>query len=360
MRQRSELHDSELHIVVPGICGPLAETRSLENTDSLKRWINLLAKSRAVQSQNNVNDVIASMFNLNTGEFFPSAALTLLADKKYNAEKFYMHADPVHLQADMDHAILTSSKDLNISDSESAILRDLLNQHFRQDGLEFITLNNNQWFVSADHNIKLQTTPITEAVGRNINFILPTGKDSTRWKQVLTEAQMLLHSHEINSERENAGKLSINSLWFHGAGKLDDGMFMGSSSEHSVYSVCSDEKMLQGLASYLNCRYMPIPASAEEYIETVLADDNNSVNVLHLSELQHLVNYTDVSMWLDKMNEILEYWVYPMLKAAHKNNIKVILYPCNKTRYHFSKYDYLRFYRNAWRKDKLEDYVDSY
>lgn len=351
---------SELHIVVPGICGPLAEIQSLKNNDVLKRWVGVLAKSKATPSQSNVNDVIASIFKINAGNDFPSAALTLLADEKYDADKYYMHADPVHLQADMDHAILTSSQDLNISESEAEILCDLLNRHFNQDGLEFIRLNNDQWFLSADNNIHLETTSLAEAIGRNINFILPTGNDSTRWKQVLTEAQMLLHSHDVNAVRENAGETSINSLWFHGAGKLNDGLSREDDADTFVSSVCSDEKMLQGLASYLNCAYMAVPASLDKYTESLITNNNNSVNVLHLSELEHLVNYSDVSIWLEKTTELLERWIYPLLKTAHKNNIRVTLYPCNKTRYHFSKYDYLRFYRDAWGKEKLEKYVGSY
>ena len=355
---------SELHIIVPGICGPLAETRPLENSDAVNKWIKTLAKSDSGTSQKNTIDVITSIFNLNVEHDFPSAALTLLADEKYDKTKHYMHADPVHLQADMDHAILTSSNDLNISDSESASLRDSLNQHFKQDGLEFIALNKNQWFVSTEHEIHMATTPLAEAVGRNINFILPEGKQSTRWKQLLTEAQMLMHSHPVNETRESAGQLSINSLWFHGSGRLNDELSSQSSLPKNVTAkvsrVCSNEKMLKGLASYLNCDYMTVPASVDEYAESLLANNNNSVNVLHLPELEHLVNYTDVTMWSENLSELVENWVYPLLNVAYKNNIKITLYPCNKLQYQFSKYHYLRFWRDAWGKVKLEKYVNSY
>lgn len=355
---------SQLHVIVPGICGPLAEIQSLQNSDVIKKWITVLSKSEGSVSQGSIIEVVNSIFNLNHGHDFPSAALTLLACEQYDETRFYMHADPVHLRADMDHAVLTSSKDLNIGKSEALALCKSLNQHFNQDGIEFILLNDSQWFIAVDNVIDMQTTPLAEAVGRNINFILPKGKDSTPWKQLLTEAQMLMHSHEVNAARERVGQLTINSLWLHGCGQLNGELSSKPSIENNVdnkvSSICSNEKMLQGLAGYLQCDYMPVPASVEKYVAHYLANNNNSANVLHLSELEHLVNYTDVTMWLDTLAELLENWLYPLLKVAHKNNIKLTLYPCNQMQYQFSKYDYLRFWRQAWGKEKLENYVSSY
>ena len=355
----SELPASELHLIVPGLCGPLAETQSVENSPVLKQWIRTLSKASCCSSPANVNDVLVSVFKLKIKTDFPSAALTLLANNMYDASSFYMHADPVHLQADMDHAVLTSSEDLNISNSETKVLCETLNQHFNQDGLRFILLSNEQWFVLTEKAIHMHTTPLVESVGRNINFILPEGEHSTRWKQLLTEVQMLMFAHEVNVTRENNGCLSINSLWFHGSGELPEIM----NDEHNtgqcrseISSVCSNQDTLKGLAKLINSEYMTVPDSANEYARHLLAYENNSVNVLHFSELEHLVNYSDVNLWLVKLTELLEHWIYPLLKVANKNNIKVILYPCNNRQYHFSKYDFLKF----WQQGKLEQHVNHY
>jgi len=346
---------SELHIVVPGICGPLAETQSLQHSHVLNKWINILSKSQEVSSTDSVNDVIASILNLTIEDDFPSAALTLLANDPYDESKHYMFADPVHLQADMDHAILTSSEDLNINAEEAALLCDSLNRHFNQDGLDFIVLQNKQWLVSTTDKIQLNTTPLVEAVGRNVNFILPEGEGATHWKKILTEAQMLMHLHEVNTAREKESKLSINSLWFHGSGNLP-ASHKHVAGKENVSSICSNQAMLNGLANHVKCNYIMLPESTSEYIEYLLANTNNSVNVLHLSDLEHLVNYTDVDPWLGRLTALLEHWIYPLLKVANNKNIKVTLYPCNKKQYHFSKYDFLKF----WRQAKLEQYVNSY
>ena len=354
---------SELHLIAPGLCGPLAETQSVKNSAVLKKWVSMLSRASCCSAPGSVNDVLVSIFNLKIKTDFPSAALTLSANDMHDASRFYMHADPVHLEADMDHAVLTSSEDLNIINNESRLLCEALNQHFNQDGLRFIALQNGQWFVMAEKEIHMSTTPLVEAVARNINFILPEGEHATRWKQLLTEAQMLMFAHDVNTSRENNGFMSINSLWFHGSGELPGMMNEAMTDEHDIglyrskiSSVCSNQDMLKGLAKLINSDYLPLPDTVNEYARHLVAYKKNSVNVLHLSEIEHLVNYTDVSLWLDKLTELLDHWVYPLLKVANKNNIKVILYPCNNKQYHFSKYDFLKF----WQQGKLEQHVNSY
>ncbi len=343
-------YKSELQLVVPGICGPLAETQPLKSSHVIDRWIKTLSKSLCLPSQGSTNDVIASIFKLKFKSDFPSATLTLLANDIYDPALFYMHADPVHLRADMDRVVLTSSADLNISDAESATLCKMLNQHFNQDGLSFVFLNKNQWFVASNKKIKIKTTSLLDATGRNINFILPDGGDAVRWKQILTEAQMLMHSQQLNDLRENAGLLSINSIWFHGSGELTD------LKNDKINSLCSKQDMLKGLANVIKCDYLEVPDSVNEYTDYLLSCKQASVNVLHLAELEHLVNYSDVRPWLNQLTETLDCWIYPLLEFAVKNNIKVTLYPCNEKKYQFSKYDVLKF----WSKGKLEEHVNSY
>ncbi len=80
------------------------------------------------------------------------------------------------------------------------------------------------------------------------------------------------------------------------------------------------------------------------------------VNILHISQLEHLINYTDVNIWLDGLTEVLENWVYPLAKSAKNNKLKLSLYPCNGRCYQFSKYDDLKF----WRQSSLTDHVKPY
>ena len=55
---------SELHLIIPGACGPLAETRSLQNNPVLQHWIKNLSRAHSTVSADNLHDVIKSVFNL--------------------------------------------------------------------------------------------------------------------------------------------------------------------------------------------------------------------------------------------------------------------------------------------------------
>jgi len=343
---------SELHIIVPGICGPLAETQSLKNHKGVEQWVQSLAKAKTSTSSTSAYDALSEIFNLDVEGDFPSAAFELIGNDLYDQKKHYMHADPVHLQADMDHAILTSPEDLDVTALETAGLCDALNSHFSQDEISFLSLADNRWFVETKNKIQMTTTPLSEAIGRNVNFILPEGEDAMHWKQLLTEAQMLMFSHDVNQNREIRALQLINSLWFYGVGDLP---VIEDQACH-VNSICGNQAMLKGLARHVRCKYFMLPDSADEYFKNLSDSSSGSVNVIHLAELQHLVNYTDVSIWTENLLELLESWIYPLIRMAHKNNINVVLYPCNKKQYHFSKHDYLRF----WCRGKLEQHVHSY
>lgn len=346
--------DSELHIIVPGICGPLAETRSIQDSAVLQEWVNFLAKSDCSPSSASVYDVTSSIVGLTNVGDFPSAVLTLLANDLYDESMYYMHADPVHLRAELDHAVLTSSVDLSISEEESFELCNILHEHFSQDGLSFFRLNKNKWFVSSKNKITIKTTPLVDAVGRNVNFILPTGEDSSQCKQVLTEAQMLMHTHDVNVQRENTGQQIINSLWFYGSGKLPAPNIKAPNSK--VTTICSNDDIYRGLSRYLKCHYIERPESVSVYQDKLLTQKNAAINLLHFSELENLTHYSDVTMWLEQLTQILDDWIYPLIKFSNKNNIKVTLYACNEKKYQFNKFDSLKF----WRRGKVEQYVSRY
>lgn len=341
---------TELHLIVPGLCGPLAEIQSLNNNRILKHWVKTLSRAHSAASAENLHATIKSIFNLPIEGDLPTASLVMLANGSYDSSLNYLHADPVHLRADLDHAVLNSSVDLAIKEIESDKLCATLNQHFSQDGLSFSIIDKDNWILSSENNIQMATTPLADAVGRNINFLLPKGEDSAKWKQMLTEAQMLMHAHEVNVGREQAGDRSINSLWLHGCGKLPD------MTQSNVSSVCSDHDVFKGLASQMKCDYIAVPDSVDEYKESLLSNRDNSVNVLHVSALDHLINYTDVSIWLEQLTGLLDDWVYPLIKMANNKNIKVMLYPCNNKQYRFSRYDSLKI----WRQGSLDQHVDSY
>jgi hypothetical protein len=355
---------TELHVIVPGICGPLCETESLKQSDTVRQWVQHLCRSEEQASYGNLDETVAGIFSLPTGEGdLPSAALLMKANHRYAADRYYIQAAPVHLQADLDHAVLTPAADISISEEEATALCEALNKHFNEDGLSFDMLSKDQWVVSSTEEILITTTSLSEAVGRNINFLLPRGETSASWKKILTEAQMLMHSHEVNNRRDDSGLLTINSLWFYGAGRLpgiqDKGLQEIATDKSEGFAICSRDDIFKGIAAEIGCDFQQC-VSVEKYIDYLRtaghAESAKRKNVLHLPALEHVVNYTDVMLWRQHLEELLTLWIYPLMSYAVQHDIRMVLYPCNGKQYRFSKHDRWKF----WRRGEISTYIHSF
>src|SRR6185436_8180005 len=88
---------------------------------------------------------------------------------------------------------------------------------------------------------------------------------------LLTEIQMLLHSHAVNAAREARGEPAVNSLWFWGAGRLP-GRVQGRWK-----SVTSDEPLALGLARLAGAAAHALPESADAWLEHPATDGRHLV-----------------------------------------------------------------------------------
>lgn len=135
------------------------------------------------------------------------------------AEGAWMRADPVHLRIDHDYLKLHDASILDVQRDEADALVLALQDHFRQDGLEFRAPSPDRWYVRAPAGSLPNTTPVEDALGRDVFGLLP-GNTAINWRSAITEAQMVMGAHEVNARREADGRLAINSVWFWGEGVL--------------------------------------------------------------------------------------------------------------------------------------------
>lgn len=360
---------TEIHVIVPGICGPLCETASLEQSATVRQWVKRLSRAEEQASYGNLDDTVAGIFGLETGGGdLPSAALLMKANHRYHDDRYYIQAAPVHLEADLDHAVLTPAADISITEKEAAALCETLSTHFDEDGLSFDMLSKDQWVVSSSEAILISTTPLSEAIGRNINFLLPRGENSGRWKKILTEAQMLMHSHEVNERRNDSGLMTINSLWFYGAGRLPAPQGKGSQATAADraegISICSNDDMFKGIAGQIACEFQPCE-TVQDYTDHIRSLNRSKdgkpkigmyKHVLHLPDIEHVVNYTDVTLWKQHLGELLSKWIYPLMSYAAQHDIRLVVYPCNGKQYIFSKHDRWKF----WRRGEISTYIHPF
>ncbi len=384
----------QLQLLIPGLCGPLPDIEALLKDKNCQAIFSEIAKSRlTILSDNNLYALLAHFFLMEETEDFPSAALSLLAcaeqseyesgvqslfmskkaiQKLLCSDNYFLHADPVHLCADMDHAILTGSQDLNLSVQEAKQLSQKLHDHFKVDGLNIFAMDASHWYLSVEKSPSLTTTSLKDAIGRNVNFILPSGDSAGYWKQFLNESQMLLHMHECNQQREQMGRLAVNSLWLHGGGCLPEKTRIDKAATEISAIIC-DDMLLQGLAQYyklpwydVNSFYnennaiseFEIKNSIESFYEKI---KNQTKPLLYINTLLPWLNYTDTSMWQQHLLEFYQQWLKPLLVLVRQGRIKLELYPCNNKKFGFDRFYRYRLYSpEFWRNTKIEDYVNTY
>jgi len=338
----------KLSLVVPGLCGPLPGLEGMEESAGpLLELLKPLRKAKAPGTEFSAR--LAELFDLKFEQSFPYAALTLLAHDMEPGDNCWIHVDPVNLQADMDRAILSDSQTLHISQEEAEKLVNELNAHFAADEISVVMVDENNWFIRLD-DCNLETTPLSRAVARNINHLMPTGEAAADWRRLLNEAQMLLHMSDVNQQREQRGEATVNSLWLWGEGVLPH---QGSTDITHVYA---NDSVATGIAKLNHIKH----SALTDPIVLAYAMQNDGHSLVVIDQLDGPCNYGDTSAWLEETLEVVEDWLNPVIETAKSLDADVNIYPCNGVRYHFNNNNKFNISKLMfWKKDRLQDHVDT-
>jgi hypothetical protein len=125
---------------------------------------------------------------------------------------------PVHLSVGTDGVDVLPPAALNLAESEAAgfaaALRELWPEH---EGWQWRLLDATHWALGHATALDgLQAASIERAAGRPIEPWLPDSRVLRRWQN---EAQMLLHGHPLNQDREARGEQPVNSVWIGDIGR---------------------------------------------------------------------------------------------------------------------------------------------
>jgi hypothetical protein len=125
---------------------------------------------------------------------------------------------PVHLAVGTDGVDVLPPAALRLSESDAARFVDLLKQLWPEaEGWNWRLLDATRWAIGHATALDgLQAASIERAAGRPIEPWLPDSRVLRRWQN---EAQMLLHGHPLNADRETRGEHAINSVWIGDIGR---------------------------------------------------------------------------------------------------------------------------------------------
>lgn len=234
---------------------------------------------------------------------WPLAPITLATDGGVAGDAYWLRADPVHLQVMRDRIVLADSSVIVLSSDEAAALAETIGRHFGAD-LSPQPLHPQRWYLRFPNAPRLVTTPLSVAVGRDIDRLLPQGADALQFRTWLNELQMLLHEHPVNLAREARGELPANSLWLWGGGREP----VRREIPVAIYALTAEARALGAFCS------APVHATPPRLDVGMLAPGA----LVLLDALTHPGQYGDAVGWRDALRAMEQDWFAPLLSGLRK------------------------------------------
>ena len=228
------------------------------------------------------------------GTALPVAALSRQLDVGDAAGSAWLRADPAFVRADMVTARMLACGELGLSMADCAAIAADLKPLFGDSGFEFDARLPNRWYLRApkDSDLPRCASP-DEAIGDDLKLHLPEGVAGRRWRQLFNEAQIILHNHPVNAARNARGAVSVNSLWFWGAGVLPDWV------RSRATGVLSDRIEVRALSALASLKPRALDATS---LEDALASSPGGVLLIDLFERRQQELERD---WLQPLDRLL-------------------------------------------------------
>ena len=262
---------------------------------------------------------VCSAFGVAKQQDVPVAPIMLSADGNDPQHHYWLCADPIFLRADRNRLIV-AGRAADIDDSEAGALIAALNWHFAGDGMEFFAPSPQRWYLRTGHAPRLVTTPIARAVNRSVEPNMPAGEDALAWHRFINEAQMILHTHPVNTAREERGAALVNSLWLWGGGSMP-------ASLHAPYAaVWSHDGLPSALAAAAGVAHHNLPANCAAWLAAATGEQH----LLVLDGPTSALHRADVPGWRNEITALDACWIEPLLVALRARKIAALkLVACN-------------------------------
>lgn len=227
---------SMLTVIWPEAAGVLQPINKLTWPVELQK---ILRKSRFLSDESDYSSLLLQQFGQAKGPDLPLAALRFPDETAICADLCYLHADRDCLRL--------FHRDLHVSDTEAAQLQASLKPLLDEFQGEWLTYSGKHWGLRLANLPEMQWLAIDKLEGQSIGDQLPVGSEQTAWRRLLNEIQMTLFEHPVNIQREAAGLLPVNAVWFSGAAVLD----LNADWQH----IGGDDALLRPLASFIYADY---------------------------------------------------------------------------------------------------------
>lgn len=302
------------HLVIPALFWPAPDAAQAHADLRLPALEALIARGRrSAAATSPLERWLAHTYGLAADQ--GSAPFALQADGGEPGEAIWLRADPCHMRVNRDRLMLSDAATFDITREEAEALAESLNTHFAADGMTFYPMQPERWYVRLASAPRIETTPLDEARGHDIDPLLPRGDDAMRWRKLLNEVQMLLHQQPVNEAREARGEPPINSVWLWGAGRLP------AIARRPFQRVRSRDPFAGGLALASGATALPLPDNGTQWLRHASAD---GVELIVLDALAASASYGDVTQWRERLAALERDWFAPALDALKAGRIGML------------------------------------
>ena len=312
----------QLTLLVPELIWPEPDDRDTLEGLACPALNTLLARSRRIRRPpQSLEATLTDAFGHPEGA--PYAAFRLLGEPEIHIDPsndFWIAADPVHLRLHQERLILADSGSFGISLEEAQALADALNTQLSDVG-RFHVATAERWYLQLAERAGLDVAalsgfdipPLSAVAGRRIDRLLPETASARELRKLLNEAQMILHTHATNQQRENEGRLPINSLWLWGAGNLPP------RSASNFDGVWSSNPLALGLARAAGVPTQPLPLDAASLLALTEAQTSHLVV---LDDLLGPVQYENGEAYRAGITGLESRWFAPLRTALATGRIR--------------------------------------
>ncbi len=291
-------------LFIPHLLPPIVQAEALWRTVDAPQLKTLLAHASLVSdAATSAETWLCGTFGIARQQDFPLAAL-LAADENLNAGRgYWLNATPVHLETRRNALMLTDPAMLEITADESTALAATLAHHLHEENVTVHAPQPGHWYLHSDAAPVMTTSSLGTVTGRDVRPFLPQGQDSARWHRILTEIQMLLHSHPLNDAREARGRLPVNSVWLWGGGTLP------APVSAPFTTVWSGDRIVRALAHHSGCPCEP------RLVQIAPETLKRGSHLFSFEQLETLLRLGDAHAWSNAVTALNRDWFIPLLDA---------------------------------------------
>jgi hypothetical protein len=306
--------DTRLQLLVPGLLSEPASDAG--DAPKLAALETLFARAQATALPRRGFEAL--LFSLLGAEIpdegdLPVAAVTRVLDLGIVDNGWWLRADPVNLNPQRDQLILSDNHLLDLTQDEANRIAADITELYAPDGWSVKAPRPSRWYIKPARAPKVTTTPLADVVARDIHPYLPRGAEAKAWHTILNETQILLHSSKVNEQRERAGKLPVNSLWFWGGGRLPRIQPVGWGG------LWSSEPVSLGLARLTETQAHSVPRNFSDWQRQAGAA---GAHLIVLDALRAPLQYRDAEAWAKTMEELERNWFAPLLDALKSRAVE--------------------------------------